>query len=225
MYRLDPRKTPRENLFNCIVQVETYLFYRRKLKLYPDEYHDLMTAWTISTFLSFKRRVLTGKYSREHPLWNNVFACAWSTFSSVWIHEKNIIRRRMNQNSVYDTPKSCEDGDRFIDTLVSNCMKFMAQHHEPVGAPPRPVLECPVYLEEQYETHLADCEEFGIAPCTVDEFLRRNCVDPETCPRDTGSYKKWLDRLNRRQRARRQISSSKSSSSSDNESSSASTSL
>jgi len=100
-FRLDPQKSPMENLWACIrIQASIWL---AKYKVYsldgPEEVDDLFYSLCLAIFLELRRRVWDGTYNRNFSLYLNVRSCAWSKTGSLlkkWKEEQDKVHSTLN---------------------------------------------------------------------------------------------------------------------------------
>ena len=117
-FRLDPQKTPMENLWACIrIQASIWL---AKYKVYSldghDEVDDLFYALMLRIFLDVRRKVWDGTYRRDLSLYLNVRSSAWAVTGNLlkrWRAEQITRKETLNLDQLL-----LGDPDNSLKTLA-----------------------------------------------------------------------------------------------------------
>lgn len=232
-FKLRADRTPMQNLTDAIQHLQQAFIAPMRLRLDKHDREELLQIWAMNTFIYFKRRVLNGEYCREYRFDQNLWYCLWGSWGMSWRMMKTRMRRARDEVSIYDTPEACPDGEQFEQFIPWNAMKYMHQPDKTGGQKmyTHEEWEDPNYRELMWERHLEDCEEHGIEPMTLAEFIKEDSgKNLDDLPKTAAEYLAYRKRLSYRKAAEKkkqrkaQMSVSNPSSSSESESSSASTS-
>ena len=207
-YKLDPAKSPMENLWDLIyAQTSIWLNKYNVWSYDKSDIEALEQDLRMAIYIKFRQRVWDGEYDRGFSLYLNVRSVAWSVCSHcIKLFLKDIEQR--NNNISADLFIQCGDGEDMliVDTLTENDIakyystcerkrdydnkrKYDRRHSidpDPIRQRRRDAMlryfnkiKNPQYRQNAYDDYLGECEFFGIQALDYQSFVRQNFQDKE----------------------------------------------
>lgn len=203
-YKLDPNKTPMQNLWDLIyAQTSIWLNKYHVWSYDKSDIEALEQDLRMVIFIKFRQKVWDGEYDRRYSIYLQVRSVAWSVCSHcIKLFMKDIEQRNNCISS--DLFIQCGDeGDmRIVDTLTENDIakyystserkrdydnkrKYDRRHsidQDPIKQKRRDAMlryfnriKNPQYRQNAYDDYLGECEFFGITtPLDYASFVRQN---------------------------------------------------
>lgn len=167
-FKLNPNETAAENLWRAcslaaVVILKKKPIYRALDGETKQEIRDNIMVKTYENFIYHK--VMLHKYTKVakngKPLdfFDNVLSCCWS----ISYIEINRLCREMTRRSHTATSSSVGEFDSMMNSV--SMPKYISRHE---------LRQRKNALAEEYNDYLDDCEEFGITPISLDEWMERN---------------------------------------------------
>lgn len=202
-FRLDPAKSPMENLWDLIyAQTSIWLNKYQVWSYDKSDIEALEQDLRMAIFIKFRQRVCDGEYDRRYSLYLNVRSVAWSVCSHCIKLFLKDIEQRNNCISSDLFIQGCDGEDmRIVDTLTENDIgkyystcerkrdydnkrKYDRRHSkdpDPIRQRRRDAMlryfnriKNPQYRQNAYDDYLGECEFFGIRPLDYQSFVRQN---------------------------------------------------
>lgn len=118
-YRIDPKKPARETLWEMAHLAAVFAVRHRRLKLFREEFGEIVDELTMETVTYFMWRLRHGKYNRKFSLFDNVSYCTWSRAENVINRGLNFMKEKICS---YDRwPGFKTNVDRKIPTYTNTC--------------------------------------------------------------------------------------------------------
>lgn len=167
-FKLNPNETAAENLWRaCSMATDVIL---RKKPIYRsldgETLYELRENIKMKTYENFLyHKVMLHKYTtvakNGKPLdfFDNVLSCCWS----ISFNEIDRMCREMTRRSHTATSSSVGEFDSMMNSVFMP--KYISRHE---------LRQRKNALAEEYNYYLDDCEEFGIEPISIEEWLERN---------------------------------------------------
>lgn len=196
--RLDPAKTPMENLWEVIrVSCSIWLAKYRVYAYSREAIEELEQELQMRTFLRLRDHVWRGTYRKDLSLYLNVRSAAWGVCSNViklW-KDTNIIEpsltldidrpidnpnRGPNDSAMtlgetfasHLVPKLWTVSDGKLQSSYRQGKKHSLDEVERGSKDYHQVWRA--ITEEQYDYYLQSCEDYGLEPLSHDDFIAKN---------------------------------------------------
>jgi hypothetical protein len=196
-FKLDPNKTPMQNLWDLIYAQASIWLARSGVYSYdgPEPVDDLLSSLMLSIFLDIRRKVWDGTYRKDLTLYLNVRSSAWALtghFLKRWIREQEQI------HSLLDVDQYLGDTDVPLGDLLTyehNKLNYkrksetqaIRREKQRANQTPTPHQRAMRQYwarlkgyrahEDAYDHYVEDCEEFGMEAMSREEFLKANFPD------------------------------------------------
>ena len=173
-FKLNPKETAAENLWRaCTIATQVILKNSKIYKALDHEtLQELRENIELKTYENFLyHKVMLHKYTRVaangQPLdfFDNVLSACWSVSSN----QINMLCKEMNRRSATTKSSILGENEFAFVSNASTMPRYLASSNR---SHDRVRKRNP--LEAEYLDYLDDCEEFGIAPISMDEWLERN---------------------------------------------------
>lgn len=121
-FRLDPGKSPMENLWDLInAQTSIWLNKYHVWSYDKSDIEALEQDMRMAVFIKFRQRVWDGEYDRRYSLYLNVRSVAWSVCSNcIRFFTRDIEQRNNCISSDLFIQGGDEEDSRIVDTLTEN---------------------------------------------------------------------------------------------------------
>lgn len=198
--KLDPAKTPMENLWEVIrITCSIWLAKFRVYAYSREAIEELEQEFQLRTFLRLRDHVWKGTYRKDLSLYLNVRSAAWGCCSDtirIW-KQRNITIP--NSTVSLDTPVKDQNPDggnlTIGDSIASHevprlrtryditkncearCNKRLTLDDVEFGTSGYPQVWRAV-TEAEWDYYLQSCSEFGLEPISKEEFLEKNFPPP-----------------------------------------------
>lgn len=199
---LDPELSPMQNAWRVVdICASVWL---SKFKVWATEKEDMEDLEQMARMMTMKelvRRVRKKKYNRKYSFYLNCRSCAYSIMLhrviDPWVaHIKE--REAMLDGHSPASLQKCDENFTLYDVVSSKRQHFWItdaekryQHIDWHDAE-RPGDKIRLFeqqINEDYDQHCDDCEEFGLDPVDKDSFIDENYTDEEKALFDSKLYK------------------------------------
>lgn len=194
--RLDPAKTPMQNLWEVIrISCSIWLAKYHVYAYTSEAIEELEQELQMRTFLRFRDHVWRGTYRKDLSLYLNVRSAAWGVCSNViklWKDDNIIIPSNTisldapvtNQNyeggvltladtfASHQTPKLLTSYDGKLQSAYKQGKRHSLDEVQRGSKEFTQVWKA--ITEEQFDYYLQSCYEYGIEPLSHDDFIAKN---------------------------------------------------